>query len=454
VYLSRYQPYALHVPTGDPTRRPLSVMFHGGDGSHVNELSEEAGLRVAAGLDDKAGAITLAPLGRGRRQPWWRGLGEADVLEAMADVQRVYRTDRDRQIANGASLGGYATVRLSSLYPDAWAGAVASCPANYENSVSARAPGNEVTATQHFTIEEVVPSLLQVPFRQISGTADPLVRIDSGHRLRDAALAAGLDFGYTEYPNSSHCFLVPSFTGGWMDNHTNEMAALLHAGRRQTPARVRYVVDARHYPAATEVIGIADVRDIGLGYSGANWLRDLTVRPDGEARATTVGRPAAGNTVGGPGPEVVALADAVSHARAGWRLAVSDCGQSIGLAGTGTGGNPDAEPDGGGATGLTWNNPNAWRCQSQAWDGGVEPGLELTTRNLSTAGIDLRGAGIDAQRTFEVRAAGDGPVALRLVGAARRVASGPCVTGMAPDSDALVVQLSLSATPCVVHIER
>jgi hypothetical protein len=459
VYLSRYQPYAVYLPacfeagcaTWPAGRAPLAMNFHGGDGSHVNQVEAEAGVRVSVGLSEAVGAVTAAPLGRGRRQPWWRGPGELDVLEIIEDVERVYGTDPDRRLATGASLGGYATVRLASLYPDLWAGAAPHCPATYENSASSRAPGGEVAESQTFTIEPVVPGMLNVPFRQTSGTGDPLVRIASGHRLRDAALGADLDVWYTEYPNSSHCFLVPAVQGGWMDNHVPEMADLLRRGRVTDPRRVRYVIDARHYPAGPEVIGVHDLRDLGVRYEGAYWVSGLVVRPEVEEEATRLGRLVAGNSLGGPGPEVAASIDAASHGRGAGTLATESCGDSVGFAGL-QGGNPSALPDEGGSTGVMWNNPNHWICQAQLWSGGAAGVLDLAVRNLAAATVDLRGAGLQAPNVV-VRAAGDGPFALTLVAPGRLTASGPCVVSQSSTPGALTAHLDLSS-PCEVTISR
>lgn len=463
VYLSRYQPYAVHLPDcyedGCPVwptdgRAPLAVHFHGGDGSHVNQVESEAGARVSVGLAEEVGAITAAPLGRGRRQPWWRGPGELDVLEVIEDVERAYTTDPDRRLATGASLGGYATVRFASLYPDLWAGAAPHCPATYENSASSRAPGGEVAASQTFTIEPVVPGMLNVPFRQTSGTGDPLVRITSGHRLRDAALSADLDLWYTEYPNSSHCFLVPATAGGWMHNHVPEMSDLLRRGRVTNPARVRYAVDARHYPAGPEVIGVHDVRDLGAGYRGAYWVSGLVVRPEVEAEATRLGRFVAGNSLGGPGPEVTAMIDVASHARGSGALATQGCGDSVGLAGIEGGGNPTAHPDAGGSTGIEWNNPNRWVCQAQAWGGDARAALDLITTNLAAATVDLRATGVLQGPGFVMHATGDGPLVLTLLAPGRLAASGPCAATTPSAPGALVLTLDLSGTSCAVTVTR
>jgi len=458
VYLGRYQPYGVYLPEcyetgcddrwpGDEGKAPLIMDFHGGDGSHVNELSEAAGLFQAEKADEAVGALFVAPLGRGRRQPWWRGMGEADVLEVLDDVRDGYAIDHERVIATGASLGGYATLRMSATHPDLWAGAGAHCPAAYENSTSDRAAGNEVAATQTFVIDPIVGNLTDVPLVQVSGTADPLVRIASGHRIRDAALAADLNFRYTEYFNSSHCFLAPGITGGWMDNHIVEVADMIRAGRKADPARVRLAVDPRHWLSGTEEIGVFDTRDLGLRNDTAYWVSAVT--PRAELTNADLGVFLGGNAPNGPTDEVVGRIDVASHALPGWGMASESCGDGVGFAGL-YGGNDQAEPDISGNTGLPYYNPHAFRCQDQLRSGAAGGNqLDLVVSSLSAATIDLAGAGLDGGGLVTVMARGDGELRLTLSEAG--AVEGDCVTGE-PEviGSATVIDLLLDDTPCEI----
>jgi predicted esterase len=461
IYLGRFSPYFVDVPACYPacpkwpgSRAPLAVWLHGGDESH---LAYNGQLEVAGGLDDRADAITLSPMGRGRRWPWWRGPGEADFLESLEAVRDAYDTDREHELVVGASLGGYATLKFGSLYPDLWSGAFPNCPAEYEDSTGTREPGNELPQTQPFTVTPLIPSLLNVPYRQVSGTLDPLVRIDSGHRVRDAALAAQLDVGYTEYLASDHCFLIPGAGGTWMQNHLTEMVQLLHHPRVTTPGRIRYNVDPRQFVAGSENLGILDIRDIGISYSSVYWLSGLTVRPADIAIATAQAKGVGGNGASQPGPETLGSADVASHALPGWDISTEPCGDSSGFSGAeGTplaGGNPYAEPDHETSlgTGATYNNYNHWQCQRQLRGGAPGRVLDLHSTNFATMSADMSAAGL-ADGPFTVHATGDGPLDLTLTGAQITSATGACVGSQKPTANGIELALTLSSTPCDIAV--
>lgn len=455
IYLGSRQPYAVHLPPCllddavpcPPDGVPLVFSFHGGSGSHINQL-EDMGPEVAAPMAERAHVLTLAPFGRGRRAPWWRGLGELDVLEAMADVEAAYPVDPDRRLATGGSLGGYASLRFTTLYPDRWAGAGAFCPATYENSTSTREPGNEAPATQQFTVFPLLGSLVNTPLLQVSGTIDPLVRIGNGHRLRDAALAEGLDLRYTEWVNGHHCSWVPETTQRFLDWHVPEMLSMIQRGRAERPAIVHYAADPRQRTPGVESLGVAHLDDIGVRHDAAWWLSDIRLRPDVVEAAAATGTEVAGNTVGGPGDEVVGTVRAVSRALPGWSRSVEGCGDEFGLAGHS--GNPEVEQTPGGSSGLVYPDPHHFRCQRQVRSTpDLAPVLDLATVNLAGLTVDVAAAGLDGR--FEIRATGDGPLRLLLSGATGPVA-GPCVTATAPSGEGLVVDLDLGPGPCIVTV--
>lgn len=448
VFLGRYEPYGIYLPScyDDGTcpwpaeRAPLAIAPHGGSGNHVGNSGRSIaegggdlyGLQTAfERLEEEIGAIVVRPLGRGQRNPWWRGYGEADLLEAMDDAERVYGTDPERRLVTGGSLGGYATFRTAALHPDLWTGAFAHCPAAYENSISERYAGNIEPSTQPFVIDPLVPALWNTPLRQASGTLDPLTPINSNRRLRDAALAAGLDYHYTEYLAGSHCFDVATGVRPWIEFHTKEVVDLLTRPRTSRPARVWYGIDARHFPAAPEPIGLYDIRDVGISYTGAWWVSGLEVRPEVEQTAVA----------GGAGPEVVAWIDARSRAIGGWDVATQGCGEGQGL--DSSSGNPDLEP-----TGPT---PHTYLCREHiASSTATEPVLDLAVRNLSAGTIDVAETGLGSPG-FAINATGDGSFTLRLDGIAGN-ASGECVTDVTVDGGSTVVELTIDSEACVVEV--
>jgi predicted esterase len=121
------QGYGIYVPANyDPAKSyPLLVMLHGGSangnlflgvvlGNNMNwkeysiHLWDEYEARVAPDW------IVVAPDGFG--QIMWRFMGERDVLDVIADVQRHYNVDPDRIALGGLSNGGVGAYNLGMRF--------------------------------------------------------------------------------------------------------------------------------------------------------------------------------------------------------------------------------------------------------------------------------------------------------------------------------------------------
>lgn len=116
------QPYGVIVPKGYDANRPirLDVVLHGS--TRPVGMSE---LRFLARFDMGDGPesmppdtpyIELHPLGR--VENCYRWAGEADVFEAIEDVCRRYKIDRDRIVLRGMSMGASGTWHLGLKHPD------------------------------------------------------------------------------------------------------------------------------------------------------------------------------------------------------------------------------------------------------------------------------------------------------------------------------------------------
>ena len=115
------QPYMLIVPKGYDPSRPirLDVVLHGSSRpvgmSELRFLSPfDQGDTIDSGPD--AGWIELHPIGR--VENGYRWAGEEDVFEAIEDVCRCYRIDRDRIVLRGMSMGASGTWHLGLKHPD------------------------------------------------------------------------------------------------------------------------------------------------------------------------------------------------------------------------------------------------------------------------------------------------------------------------------------------------
>jgi len=441
MFLGRYQPYAVYLPpciddgscTFPSTAPPSLLVLHGGAQDHTvfgHDAPADGGTALYglnpffAAVGDETGAIIARPLGRGQRSPWWRGLGEADVLEVMDDVHHIYGTDTERQVITGGSLGGYGTLRVASTHPGLWSGAIAHCPAAYENSVSERFGGNLAPDSQPFVVNDVMASMLHVPYVQASGTLDPLVPIVTNHRLRDTAVAESLDFRYTEYALGGHCYDTTHAALPWIEYHVAEYAELLSRPHTTVPARVRAAIDPRHDRPDAEMIGAHTAADLGLTPSAFYWVTGIELRPEITERA------ASGDT----SSDLVGRLDVVSRALGGWETETASCGESTGL---------DANPA------LSPRKPtlHEFRCRAQTTAGSVEDRLDLGVTNIARLTVDRAAAGL-AGRPFAIVAFGDGNTDLGLTGTPPTAITGLCVTGTRGGA----VTLSLSSEPCTLEV--
>lgn len=123
------QGYAVYVPPDyDPSRRyPLYLCLHGGSsngnlflgvvlGNNLDWLSYNEHLYDDFEPRWTPDWIVVAPTGFG--QVMWRWMGEKDVLDVLADVQRNYSVDDERIVLAGVSNGGVGTYTIGMRH--AW----------------------------------------------------------------------------------------------------------------------------------------------------------------------------------------------------------------------------------------------------------------------------------------------------------------------------------------------
>ena len=119
------QPYGLIVPKHhDPQQvMRLDVVLHGSSRpvgmSEVRFMARFDEGDEAHGDPPDAPFIELHPLGR--VENCYRWSGETDVFEAIEDVCRRYRIDRDRIVLRGMSMGASGTWHLGLKHPDRFA---------------------------------------------------------------------------------------------------------------------------------------------------------------------------------------------------------------------------------------------------------------------------------------------------------------------------------------------
>jgi len=113
-YLGQLQPYSLYVPTIYPAAPAgLTLNLHS-LGEHYWQYH---GATMIQQVGELRGNFVATSLSRGP-DGWYQHEAEYDVFEMWADVAAHFALDPDRTASSGYSMGGYATYRLGTLYPD------------------------------------------------------------------------------------------------------------------------------------------------------------------------------------------------------------------------------------------------------------------------------------------------------------------------------------------------
>ena len=166
----------------DTHRWPVIVFLHGS-----GECGTDGRRHLAVGLPKYIAArptrfpfITVMPQAK---TLWYRGDDAAAVWAALDQVHRDYRTDRDRVLMTGLSMGGFATWELSMARPDVLAAIVPVCgigPTEYASNIA------------------------HLPVWAFHGAKDDRVPVAGTRRMIEALKALGAEPKYTEFPNTRH----------------------------------------------------------------------------------------------------------------------------------------------------------------------------------------------------------------------------------------------------------
>ena len=84
---------------------PMVVYLHGHNSRNPPYAASDAGVRHK-GMAERYDLIRLEPHGRGNSS--YRGIGEADVMRAVALARKTFNVDDERIYLLGASMGGGA----------------------------------------------------------------------------------------------------------------------------------------------------------------------------------------------------------------------------------------------------------------------------------------------------------------------------------------------------------
>lgn len=260
-YRGQLQPYAIYVPTkaAPASGYGLTLLLHSLGGNH----NQYMGSRNQSQLGERGnGHIVVTALGRGP-DGWYVDDAAADTFEMWADVARHYPLDPEMTSISGYSMGGHATFKFSTRYPDLFAKAhsVVAPPALGIWAPPLEPTGGDATNTYH-----LLPGLRNVPIMMWVQAADELVPYTGTSTQAQRLDALGYRYRFDTYTTGEHLTL------SLHDQYEGSAEFLGDARVDRNPARVTYVAN----PAM-------DVPARGLVGNHAYWLSDISVRDNSAA---------------------------------------------------------------------------------------------------------------------------------------------------------------------------
>lgn len=379
--LGQLQPYSLYVPStyrpGHPAGFTLNLHSLG---EHHWQYNGTTGIRQ---MGEERGSLVATCECRGE-DGWYQNEAEFDVFEMWNDVARHYSLDPDRAAISGYSMGGYATYRLATLYPDLFGRAfsIVGPPAD-----GVWLPPLPASGGTHTNTNVWLENARNVPFLNLVGGIDELVPV-AGTRAQNMGAPElgirgfeqlGYRYRYVVYPTADHFALaalsydVP-YAAAWLGS----------AEVDRNPAHVTFT-----YAPAT------DDPSFGLVHDHAYWVSGIRLADP------AVGSPIAKATV-----------DAFSHA---WGRADPP---SVGGQTAGHGPLPYVESF------RTWGPAPVIPAENK---------LTLELDNVGHVDIHLGRAGLDLGRPLTLVVTASAPGTVRLLGA------GTTSVTVAPGTSTIVV---------------
>ena len=169
---------------------PVLLFLHGaGERGADGQLQTKVGLGPAIRAREKDFPfIAVLPQAEDRQGPllrvWYPESADGKrALAVLAEVEKSYRIDKDREYLTGLSMGGYGTWAHAAAAPDRWAAIAPICGG-----------GDPAWAEK----------IAQLPIWCFHGDEDRAVPVDQSRRMIDALKKAGGKPRYDEYPGVGH----------------------------------------------------------------------------------------------------------------------------------------------------------------------------------------------------------------------------------------------------------
>jgi hypothetical protein len=365
-YLGQLQPYSLYVPSTYTPGTPAGLTLN------LHSLGEHYwqyhGATMVQQLGEQRGNLVATSLSRGP-DGWYQHEAEYDVFEMWNDVATHFTLDPERVVSSGYSMGGYATYRLGTLYPDLFGAAFTQVgPPGDGIWLPPGAPTGGLETLTNLWLENA----RNVPYLNVVASADELVPL-VGPRAQNLGAP---EHGIRGFDQLGYRFRFLIFSPS---DHFAQAAA-----GYDYPFAAAFLGDGhvdRNPPHVTfAYVPAADDPDLGLVHDHAYWVSEVRLADPEGGEA--------------PGKGVV---DVLSH---GFGV-----GDPPSTAGTTAGAVP----------------PFTYTEFNRTW--GAAPAIpvanvaDLTLTNVGSLRIDLARAALHPWRTLTIHATSDGAALLHLDGA-------------------------------------
>ena len=196
----------------DPARKwPLVIQMHGYNPANPVYVRWWAADGRHAGVDTEfsnhQGVIYMEPHGRGNAQ--YLGIGDSDVVHAIAEAKRLFSVDEDRVYLTGDSMGGWGTWEIASRHPDLFAAIAPVFGGSDYHSRMSEGDLAKLSPLDRFLNEKestwaMAEGLLNIPIFVQHGDADRSVNVEYSRWAVRLLQRWGYDVRYHEFPGRSH----------------------------------------------------------------------------------------------------------------------------------------------------------------------------------------------------------------------------------------------------------
>jgi len=190
---STYQPYDVLIPNSyDPARHSALMLALHGYQQNIQKWDNLMG-DVRKSALDSLNIIRVAVYGR--RNHFYQGAAEEDVLTVMKLIQSTYSIDSNRVYLTGSSMGGFGTWIIGLTHPDLFAALSPACPPSVffgTRLLGSLSPHEYIVNAQH------------LPARIYHGAADSTVNVSNSRQMVSRLKEMNYDYVYNEYPGVGH----------------------------------------------------------------------------------------------------------------------------------------------------------------------------------------------------------------------------------------------------------